>query len=125
MPRLCPGWRQHRRQPWPHKVVWVQDDVVHRRFYWLQIPLDAPITDRARITATIEANTITVTGDVPPGLQLRLSDALLDLDQPLTVLVNGKEVFSGKAVRQAAVLRESLEERADAASAASALIRLP
>jgi poly(3-hydroxybutyrate) depolymerase len=120
-----PWMAPFRRQPWPHKVVWVQDDVVHRRFYWLQIPLDAPITDRARITATIEANTITVTGDVPPGLQLRLSDALLDLDQPLTVLVNGKEVFSGKAVRQAAVLRESLEERADAASAASALIRLP
>ncbi|MBL9135320.1 MAG: hypothetical protein JNK85_05610 [Verrucomicrobiales bacterium] len=120
-----PWMSTFRRQPWPKKVVWVQDDVVHRRFYWLQIPTETPLIERAKIIASVEGALITISGDVPPGLQLRLSDALLDLDQSITVRVNGREVFSGKPVRQAAILWESLEERADGSAAATARIRLP
>lgn len=119
-----PWMAKFRRDPWPKRIVWVQDDVVHRRFYWLQVGSDAAIADRATLTATVEGNGITLAGDVPTGLRLRLSDALVDLDQPVVVRANGREVFSGKVIRQAAVLRASLEERADAASAASAEIRL-
>ncbi|MCC6233644.1 MAG: polyhydroxyalkanoate depolymerase, partial [Verrucomicrobiales bacterium] len=115
-----PWMATYRRNPWPKKVVWAQDDVVHRRFYWLQVPAEVAIPERAIVTATVEGNTVTVTGQVPPGLQLRLSDALLDLDQPVQVRTKDREVFSGKVQRQAANLVISLEERADAASAASA-----
>lgn len=120
-----PWMATYRRNPWPKKVVWAQDDVVHRRFYWLQVPAEVAIPERAVVTATVEGNTVTVTGQVPPGLQLRLSDALLDLDQPVQVRTKDREVFSGKVQRQAANLVISLEERADAASAASAVIQLP
>jgi len=120
-----PWMAQHRRNPWPKKVVWVQDDVVHRRFYWLQVPSDAALAERATITASVEGGTITVSGDVPAGLRLRLSDALVDLDQPVVVRVNGREVFSGKVRRQAKVLWESLEERADGPSAASGMVVVP
>src|SRR5688572_18956710 len=38
-----PWMTQFKRNPWPRKLVWMQDDVVHRRFYWLQIPENALI----------------------------------------------------------------------------------
>ncbi|MBX3746922.1 MAG: hypothetical protein KF833_16550 [Verrucomicrobiae bacterium] len=111
------------RQPWPKKIVWEQDDVVHRRFYWLQIPPETPIEGRPRIEAVCDGQSIALSGEVPGTLRLRLSDALLDLDRPVTVTVNGTEVFAGKADRTAAAIAESLEERLDAASAATAILR--
>lgn len=119
-----PWMAQFRRQPWPDKVVWQQDDVVHRRFYWLQLPEDLVIPDRQQFTAALGDGVITLTGDVPAALALRLSDRLVDLDQPLTVRVGGREVFRGRVVRRAAAILASIEERLDAASAATARLEL-
>ncbi len=112
------------RNAWPTKVVWQQDDVVHRRFYWLQVPAEVPIGDRAKLTARVQGQEIVLEGDVPPSLRLRLSDRLLDLDRPVRVMANGKEWFSGKATRQARVILASLQERADPVSAASAWVEM-
>ncbi|HAB17923.1 MAG TPA: transglutaminase domain-containing protein [Verrucomicrobiota bacterium] len=117
-----PWMAQFQRNPWPKKVVWQQDDVVHRRFYWLQLPDDAPIKDRQRIVAAIDGHVIRLEGDVPSTIRLRLSDQLIDLDQPLSVLVNGQEVFSGKVSRQATAILSSLTDRADISSTATALV---
>ena len=113
------------RNAWPQKVVWQQDDVVHRRFYWLQLPDDAPVADRQHFTAVVEGQTIRLDGDVPTVLRLRLSDQLLNLDEPVVVLARGQERFRGKVPRQASVILASLAERADPAAVASALIALP
>ena len=110
------------RNPWPTKVVWLQDDVIHRRFYWLSVPEGVELKEKQKITATVKDRTITLEGDVPPHLTLRLSDRLLDLDRPLTVLVNGKKAFHGKPKRRAADILASLEERADATSAATSTV---
>lgn len=118
-----PWMAQFQRQAWPRKIVWEQDDVVHHRFYWLTIPNTAALKERARILASVENQTIQISNDVPAGMSLRLSDALLDLDQPFRVVVNGREVFSGRAQRQAQVILESLRERADPTAAATATVR--
>ena len=76
------------------------------------------------MTAEVDGQTIRLTGDVPPQTTVRLSDELLDLDQPVQVLVNGRETFKGRAERSAEVIRESLRERADPRSAATAKIVL-
>ena len=57
-------------------------------------------------------------------LVLRLSDALLDLDRPVTVVANGRKVFSGRVERTAVALAASLAERADPSSAASAVLEV-
>ena len=114
-----------RRNPWPKKVVWQQDDVVHRRFYWLRVPEASAIEDRALMTAVVDGQEIRLDGKVPPGIQLRLSDALLDLDKPVRVLVAGREVFDGVVPRRAGVVVESLSERLDASAVATALLALP
>jgi len=111
------------RDPWPKRIVWEQDDVLHDRFYWLEVPAGAAKAGDT-MTAAVEGQTITLTGAVPAGTMLRLSDRLIDLDRPLRVIVNGKAAYSGKVARTARAVEQSLLERADPASAATALLTL-
>ena len=107
------------RHAWPKKIVWRQDDVTHTRFYWLAVP---PTEAKAKnkIVAEVDGQNILLTGDVPKGITLRLSDALLNLDRSIRVLVNGREVHQGRVARRAETIRQSLQERADPRSAATA-----
>jgi dienelactone hydrolase len=113
------------RNPWPRRIVWVQDDVTHDRFYWLRIPDAAAAKAGDRIDAVVAGQTITLTGTVPAGTIVRLSDRLVDLDKPVRVVVNGRKAFAGKVPRTATAIVTSLEERLDPASVATALVRLP
>lgn len=120
-----PWMAQFTRNPWPKRIVWVQDDVTHDRFYWLHLPDGAQAKAGDRIDARVEGQAITIDGAVPAGLTLRLSDRLVDLDRPVRVTVNGRVAFTGKVPRTAAAIVRSLAERADPASAATAMLRLP
>lgn len=118
-----PWMAKHSRQPWPKRIVWVQDDVTHTRFYWLAIP-EAEAKKRLKIIGEVNEQTIRLSGDVPKLATARLSDELLDLDKPVRVLVNDREVFNGRAPRSVEIIRESLRERADPRTAATAKIVL-
>ena len=119
-----PWMAKFTRNPWPKKLVWHQDDVTHDRFYWLEIPPGSAKQD-ATITATVEKQTITLDGDVPAGATVHLSDALLDLDQAVTITVNGKSVFEGVVPRSAAAIAASLKSRPDARLTPTASVKLP
>jgi dienelactone hydrolase len=120
-----PWMAKFTRTPWPKKLVWLQDDITHDRFYWLKIPDKAAAEAGQKIVATVEGQTITLTGDVPAQTEIRLSDSLVDLDQSVKILVNGKEAFAGRVPRTAGAIRRSLEERADLPAAATAICELP
>jgi len=120
-----PWMATFQRTSWPSRVVWQQDDVVHRRFYWLQVPEEVALKDRAKIVAAVKDQAIRLEGDLPSRLHLRLSDQLLDLDKPITVVIDDRTVFSGTVPRTAAAIVASLAERADAASAATATLPVP
>ncbi len=119
-----PWMAQFTRDPWPKRVVWVQDDVLNDRFYWLHIPDAAHAKPGERIVATVAGQAIVLEGSVPPRLELRLSDRLLDLDRPVRVSVNGKPVFSGRVRRTSGAIWRSLLERADPRSAATAVLTI-
>lgn len=114
------------RNPWPKKIVWVQDDVLHRRFYWLSLPESVEAKQGQKITAEIVGQTIDIsTSDDIRQLTLRLADALIDLDQPIIVNVeNHGQVFEGHVPRTAKAIEESLRDRADPSCAATALLKL-
>lgn len=118
-----PWMAKFTRNPWPRKVVWHQDDVTHDRFYWLALPEGAAKQGQT-ITAEANGRTIRITAEGLTRLTLRLSDALLDLDQPLTVLVNGKPVFKGQVPRTTDAITASLRQRAEPATAATAVLPL-
>jgi pimeloyl-ACP methyl ester carboxylesterase len=108
-----PWMAEHKRNPWPKRIVWVQDDVLHSRFYWLQLPNKDIARAGQRIEATVDGQAIRLTGDIPQGLRLGLRDELIDLDQPVTVSVNGRTVFNSVVPRTAKCIAEALAERFD------------
>lgn len=110
--KAIPWMEKFMRNPLPERVAWHQDDVLHTSFYWLAVP---PAVAKAgqEIIAVRRAQTIELTAKDVPQISVRLSDAMLDLDQPVTVRVGEKEVFSGKIARTIRMLAQTLAERGD------------
>lgn len=112
------------RTPWPDTVVWKQDDVVHDRLYWLAVdPAQAKAGDQ--ITAHRDGATISLQTSRPMAVTLLLDDALLDLDQPLTVKTKGgRTLFQGHGTRTIRELHRSLASRGQRPLLAPARIEL-
>jgi pimeloyl-ACP methyl ester carboxylesterase len=117
-----PWMARHVRDPWPSKIVWVQDDVTHNQFYWLEMPDDSALQGQ-KVVATVSANEISLEGDVPKGIALHLADPLVNLDLPVTVKINGSQSFKGSVKRTAAVISSSLKANPDAARCPFAILR--
>ncbi len=120
-----PWMAKRTRDPWPSKLVWHQSGRTHDRFHWLAVPKGAAKRGQT-IRAAVDGQTIDVriTEDGPSTFILRLSDELLDLDKKVTVKVNGKRAFRGRVERSVGALWQSLRERGDPRSAASALLTI-
>jgi hypothetical protein len=120
-----PWMARYRRDPRPAKVVWLQDDVTHRRFYWLAV--DAPAAGQ-RVVAERSGQEVRVL-EAPAGLELRirLDDAMLDLDKDVRVVYAGKPLFEGRVRRSRATIDRVLGERYDPSSAftAEVTVRVP
>ena len=112
------------RNPWPEKIVWHQVNVLHHRFYWLRLP-EGTAERGQKITATINDRNIHLQGDVPPGTQILLSDALLDLDAPVEIRVNDQPPQTAQPVRTLKTIRTALQERLDPAATPTATITIP
>lgn len=117
IPRMSPLTRV----TWPKRVVWKQDDVTHARFYWLERPADA-VKPYEIYAAHVEGQTITIETPATGNLTLRLSDDLLDLDQPVHIFAGGKSIFYDRVSRSFPAVVQSLREREDADTIATALV---
>ena len=62
------------------------------RFYWLGV--DAPIA-RTKTVATIKGQKVDLVTDHVGVITVYLNDALLDLAQPVQVVINGEKVWDG------------------------------
>ncbi|MBK1830217.1 hypothetical protein JIN77_05750 [Verrucomicrobiaceae bacterium R5-34] len=130
-----PAWlAQHRRQPYPEKIVWrcyEKAKVYRDSFYWLGLT-QTPELGEFVITASADKtkNLITITAEevIPPkekggeptrkALQsskiiVNLNDQLVDLDQVVTIMLNGKQVFKGKLPRSRNTMLKNLAQRGD------------
>lgn len=111
------------RRTWPNKIVWLQDDVTHNRFYWLEIP-DGTAKKGQKTVAYVEGQNISLKGFVPVGTRLLLHDDLLDLDELIEVVINGKPAKTYEVERSSDVIRAALEDRLDPKGAPCAVIVL-
>jgi hypothetical protein len=110
-----PFVQMHTRNPVPAKVVWRQANVTQSRFYWLAVDA-ADEANGTTVTAAYAGGEVTLSGlSGLSRLKLRFSDAMLDLDQPVRVLLGGNELYAGPVERTLAVLSRTLEERGDPA----------
>lgn len=100
------------RDPFPAKVVWKQSTLLQTRFYWLKIEPASALKDVV-VAATVDEQTVSIESADLDALVLRLSDEMLDLDQPVTVELNGAPVFQGRVFRTIGALHATLRERED------------
>ena len=114
-----PWMAERKRISWPRKVVWLQSARTHDRFYWLALPPGSAKVGQI-VRCSVSGQEIDIETDGVDHLKLRLSDVLLDLDQAITVRVNGEERFKGVVKRSAAAIWQSLRERMDRSSASCA-----
>ncbi len=106
-----PWMAKNSRNLRPSRVVWQQDDVTTKRFYWLQD--DEPV-GRSRIVAEIDGQKINIV-EAPAGtrLTLRLDDSMIDLDAPIIVEHGDRVLFEGSIDRTISTIARTMGERGD------------
>lgn len=117
-----PWLAEHKRNPFPKKVVWVQDDVTHHQLYWIGV--DEP-KERTKIVASIDGQTITVHESDVKKFTFFLNDDLLDLDNPVHIKYKDQDLVTYDLVpRSHQTIQETFRDPTDW-YAASITINLP
>ena len=102
------GWMsQYRRNPYPKRVIWRQEEVVREHFYWLSAPKEELAAGQT-VEASIEGNTIDISRCDYSKLTIYLNDNMVDLDKKVTVRYKGKKVAKKKLKRTIANIYKSL-----------------
>ena len=114
---------KYRRNMIPDRIVWLQDDVLHNRVYWLSTG-DQPAKGREKVVARRDGQTITIEESQRDQWLVRLRDDMVDLDQPVTIKMDDKVVFQGIVPRTIVSLVETCAERGDPSSMFSAQVRV-
>ncbi len=96
----------------PDKVVWLQDDVKHSRFYWLQVDAEQ-VTGRPLIEVSRSGNEFTVVQAPPGKLTLLLRDDMLDLESEVVVRMADQELWRGNVQRTIGNIAQTLADRGD------------
>lgn len=112
----------------PDKVVWMQDDVIHSRFYWLKVDA-AKAKAGDLVVASRKGNKINVEKAPQGKLTLLLRDDMLNLDEELVVTHSRgdqgeKELWRGKANRTVKSIAETLVDRGDSTATFSSQVEL-
>lgn len=118
-----PWMAKFRRNLRPERIVWLQDDVVHRRFYWLSVDDAKP---GERIVASRRQNTIRI--DAAPAnrkIVLLLDDDVVDLDRPIRVQRGDRIIHEGRCARTIDAMEATLGERGDVGGIFFAALPVP
>lgn len=96
----------YRRDTAPEKVIWVQDDRTHDRFYWLGLPPGEASVGKT-LVVSVDGQRINIEHNDYDRFYIYLTSRLLNLDKRIRIYHQGKRIFSGKVRRSPAVIRET------------------
>ncbi len=110
-----PWIQSFKRNPVPNKITWQQDNRYHTSFSWLQTPKDL-IKKSGKIEATYatKSNEINILENYSNTIQLSINDAMLNLNKPVTIKYQGKEIYKGKLKRTILNIYNTLKDKGDA-----------
>jgi hypothetical protein len=124
--RVAVDWMaKFTRNPFPDKVVWNQSSTTHDRFYWFAVPLDQAKRGQVIISTRKGQNINIEKAEGVKTVTLMLNDEMLDLDRPIAITMNGRELFKGNVPRTIAVMRLTLVERGDPLLMFSGSVTIP
>jgi pimeloyl-ACP methyl ester carboxylesterase len=139
-PKVLAWMRDRKRAVAPKRIHWVTHERLFARAYWVEItafaasaeerwnktyvtPENEKIEERlhflhgAEVKGTVEGNTIRLTTTHVKKLRLHLSDALLDLDAEIEIVVNGARMKKKVQRSASRVLESGLRDRSALVSA--------
>lgn len=114
---------QYRRNPYPKKMVWRQEEVTKDRFYWVSIDSDEA-KEGKELRLSIKDNVITIDRCDYKSFTLWLNDNLADLDKKIIVRKGKKNIFTGKVERRKENIEETLKRSNDVRYAFPAKVKL-
>ena len=98
------------RNPYPDKIIWKQDDVLHKRFYWLKNEKPA-VGDL--IEAEINGQVIDIISSRSSELIILLNDDFINMNKKVVVNYRGTELFNGLVPRSKKVIERTMKEYGD------------
>lgn len=98
------------RNPYPCKIIWRQDDVLHKRFYWLK-NINPSVGDL--IEAEISDQVININSSTVSSIIIQLNDNLIDMDKKVVVKYRGKNLYNGYVSRNENIIKDSILEYGD------------
>ena len=98
------------RKPYPDKIIWKQDDVLHKRFYWLKNE-DPTVGDI--IEAEVNGQVIDIKSSSSAELVILLNDDFIDMNKKVVVNYRDTELFNGLVSRSRKVIERSTKEYGD------------
>jgi len=136
---------KHVRAAYPEEIVWKSYEKIFARAWWVEVlkrteppPLLIVHLDQkgaeserrtelrppAIVKATRKGNAIRITTEEVRELRLHLDDAMVDLDKPVTITVNGRKLHDGIVKRSMDTLIEDARTRRDCGMTFSAAVDL-
>ena len=135
---------QRKRATYPTEVVWKTYEMEFPRAYWIEALDRTPgaqqlvygrldmmgqeserrteVRPPVLIRAKRSGNAIDITSEEAKKLRVWLDDAMVDLDKPVTITVNGKKQFEGKVARKVETLIDEARRRRDRSMTFSACV---
>ena len=98
------------RNPYPDKIIWKQDDVLHNRFYWLKNE-DPAVGDL--IEAEINGQIIDIISSSSSKLVILLNDDFINMNKKVIINYQGTELFNGLVSRSKKVIDRTTKEYGD------------
>lgn len=114
---------QYRRNPYPRKIVWHQEEQLKQCFYWLKVNKDE-MARHKEVRALYYDNNVSITKCDYKELTICLNDEMMDLDKPVKVFYNGHVVYEGVVDRTRENITSNLSLRQDERYAFPAEVRL-
>ncbi len=107
------GWlANYQRTSNPRRVIWIQDDVLHSYKYNLEVSHPQQ-GFRVEQVVDYENNTLYIDTDHYSEVTIWLNDYIVNLDKPVVVLYNGREVFNEMVYREESTIIDCFNKRLD------------
>lgn len=99
----------HKRKPYPDYIVWEPSRPYKKLFWWIKVK-----SGGGQIVAKYNKskNLIEIDG-TSAGLSVFLNEKMANLNKPVKVMLNGKEVFNDYVYYSASAILESIQDKKD------------
>jgi len=106
-----PWMSQFERDLRPKRITWIQDDVLHSRFYWLAVdaPQKGAVLDVERQGQIFTVHAI----EGVDSFRIRLDDSMVNLNRAIKVVEGEEILFEGIVPRDEDCIQQTLNERGD------------